>query len=148
MSSSTQLLPFQRTILENIHDPATSDLLLLARGLGLRRLVCTLLKIYDGPSNLVLLVNATTEEEAAIGEELGIMGCRKPGLRVVDYEMGRKERYVGSRALCAFVYDDERKAEFVQAGRSDLGDDAHPHRRHAAEGHACRARHRLDGSAR
>ncbi|KAI0644351.1 hypothetical protein C8Q79DRAFT_141818 [Trametes meyenii] len=86
------LLPFHKTILEKIHDPATSELVLLARGLGLRRIVCKLLQIYDSPNNLVLLVNATQEEEAAIGEELGIMGCRNPGLRIVGFETGRKDR--------------------------------------------------------
>jgi len=88
------LLPFHRSILEEIHDPSTSQLVLLARGLGLRKIVCTLMQIYDQSTNLVLLVNASSDEEAAIGEELGIMGCRKPGLRAVGYEMGRKDRYV------------------------------------------------------
>ncbi|KAF8871579.1 hypothetical protein BD779DRAFT_1453779 [Infundibulicybe gibba] len=86
------LLPFHKSILEEIHDPATSELVVLARGLGLRRIVCTLMKIYDSPKNLVLLVNATPEEESEIGEELGIMGCRKPGLRIIGYETGSKER--------------------------------------------------------
>ena len=92
------LLPFHKKILEKIHDPATSDLLILARGLGLRRIICTLMKIYDSPQNLVLLVNATPEEESAIGEELGIMGCRKPGLRVVGHEIGSKDRCVCSKS--------------------------------------------------
>ncbi|KAG8220668.1 hypothetical protein J3R82DRAFT_2951 [Butyriboletus roseoflavus] len=86
------LLTFHKEILEEIHDPSTSDLLVLARGLGLRRIICTLLKIYDSPQNLVLLVNATPEEEIAVGEELGIMGCRKPGLRIVGYEIGKRDR--------------------------------------------------------
>ncbi|KAL6299457.1 hypothetical protein BKA93DRAFT_819892 [Sparassis latifolia] len=86
------LLPFHKNILEQIHDPSSSDLLLLARGLGLRRIICKLLQIYDSPNNLVILVNATPEEEAAIGEELGTMGCRKPGLRVVGFETNKKER--------------------------------------------------------
>ncbi|KAI0292750.1 hypothetical protein BC826DRAFT_1092024 [Russula brevipes] len=86
------LLPFHHAILEEIHDPSTSQLVLLARGLGLRKIVCTLMQIYDQPTNLVLLVNASPDEEAAIGEELGIMGCRKPGLRAVGYEMGKKDR--------------------------------------------------------
>ncbi|KAI0056711.1 hypothetical protein BV25DRAFT_1976751 [Artomyces pyxidatus] len=90
--SSEGLLPFHRAILEEIHDPATSDLLLLARGLGLRRIVCTLMQIYDSPQNLVLLINAFPEEEAAIGEELSVLGCRKPGLRAVGYEMNKKDR--------------------------------------------------------
>ena len=89
--NESRLLPFQKHILETIHDPASSDLLILAKGLGLRKVICTLLKIYDGPQNLVLLVNASDEEDA-IGEELGVMGCRKPGLRVVGFEMGKKER--------------------------------------------------------
>jgi DNA excision repair protein ERCC-4 len=90
----TALLPFHKTILEHIHDPSTNDFVILARGLGLRRIVCTLLKIYDSPQNLVLLVNAQPEEDTAIGAELGIMGCRRPGLRIVGHEMGRKERRV------------------------------------------------------
>jgi DNA excision repair protein ERCC-4 len=93
------LLPFHKDILERIHDPATSDLLVIARGLGLRRIVCTLMKIYDSPQSLVLLVNATQEEESEIGEELGIMGCRKPGLRVVGFETGSKDRFVLNRSL-------------------------------------------------
>lgn len=88
------LLAFHKQILEEIHDPSTSDLLILARGLGLRRIICTLMKIYDSAQNLVLLVNATPEEEVAIGEELGIMGCRKPGLRIVGYETGNRDRFV------------------------------------------------------
>ncbi len=86
------LLAFHKSILEKIHDPLTSELLLLARGLGLRRIVCKFLHIYESPQNLVLLVNASPEEESAIGEELGIMGCRKPGLRIVGYETGKKDR--------------------------------------------------------
>ncbi|EIN05331.1 hypothetical protein PUNSTDRAFT_54777 [Punctularia strigosozonata HHB-11173 SS5] len=89
---SNFLLPFHKKILEEVHSPETSDLLLLARGLGLRKLVCYLLKIYDSPQSLVLLVNATDEEVGGIGEELGVMGCRRPGLRAVGYEMGKKER--------------------------------------------------------
>ncbi|KAF7318149.1 ERCC4 domain-containing protein [Mycena chlorophos] len=86
------LLPFHKSILERVHDPTTNDLLVLARGLGLRRVICTLLKIYDTPGSTVLLVNATPEEELEIGEELGIMGCRNPGLRVVGYETQSKDR--------------------------------------------------------
>jgi DNA excision repair protein ERCC-4 len=50
------------------------------------------MQIYDSPQNLVLLVNATPEEESGIGEELGRMGCRRPGLRVVGYESASGER--------------------------------------------------------
>ncbi|KAJ7889609.1 hypothetical protein B0H13DRAFT_2041364 [Mycena leptocephala] len=88
----SSLLPYHRTILERIHDPSTNDLLILARGLGLRRIVCTLMKVYETEGSIVLLVNATPEEESEMGEELGIMGCRRPGLRVVGYEIGSKDR--------------------------------------------------------
>lgn len=93
------LLQFHESIIEKTYDPTTSDFLVLARGLGLRRIICALMKIYDSPQNLVLLVNASPEEESAIGEELGIMGCRKPGLRIVGYEMGKKDRYILLLAL-------------------------------------------------
>ncbi|KAH7903238.1 hypothetical protein BJ138DRAFT_1020950, partial [Hygrophoropsis aurantiaca] len=85
-------LDFHKTILEEIHDPATNELLILARGLGLRRILTTLLKIYDSPTNLVLLLNTDSTEASAIGEELGLLGCRRPGLRIVGYETGKKER--------------------------------------------------------
>ena len=91
------LLSFHKGILEKIHDPSTSELILLARGLGLRRIVCKLLQIYDSPQNLVILVNASAEEESAIGEELGILGCRNPGLRIVGFETVRRDRYIYRR---------------------------------------------------
>ncbi len=88
------LLTYQKTLLSEIHDPTSSDLVLIARGLGLRKVVCSLLQIYHGSDALVLLVNSTTEEEKGIGSELGTMGVRNPGLRVVDYELSKKDRKV------------------------------------------------------
>ncbi|EJD34490.1 hypothetical protein AURDEDRAFT_188995 [Auricularia subglabra TFB-10046 SS5] len=86
------LLPFQTSIVQTTMDPLTSELTLIARGLGLRTVLCTLLKIYNSPQTLVLLMNASQDEENGIGHLLGLMGCRNPGLRVVTYEMNRKER--------------------------------------------------------
>jgi len=40
----------------------------------------------------VSVVNATPEEENAIGQQLGVIGVRNPGLKVVDFEMSSKER--------------------------------------------------------
>ncbi|KIM21371.1 hypothetical protein M408DRAFT_80635 [Serendipita vermifera MAFF 305830] len=88
------LLPFQKSILSTIHSSQTSDLLIMAGGLGLRKIVCTLLQLYDSPQRLVLLLNATPAEESGIGDDLSIMGCRKPGLRVVTFEMSSKDRQV------------------------------------------------------
>lgn len=119
-------LPFLSSIIREIAPPETDDLLILAKGLGLRKIVCTLLKIYDGSKNLVLLVcslfsfivpahtqelntadlsffpsngkqiNASPDEENGIGELLGSMGVRKPGLRKITHEMLTKERFVSS----------------------------------------------------
>lgn len=81
-----------------------------------RQIICNLMKLYDGERNLVLLVrfrsvrgkafpsedwtnihpqvNASTNDETGLGEELSTMGVRKPGLRVVGHEMQSKARYV------------------------------------------------------
>lgn len=91
--SPLDLLPFQNAILTEINDPSTSDLLVIARGLGLRRIVCSLLQIYDSPGSLVILVGANTpDEDSSIASELSTMGVRNPGLRILGYEMQRKER--------------------------------------------------------
>jgi DNA excision repair protein ERCC-4 len=93
------LLEFQNTILEETHDPTSSELVVISRGLGLRTLVCRLLQLYESPNCLVLLVNARQEEELGIGEQLGLLGCRDPGLRIVGYEMPKKERQVDSGTM-------------------------------------------------
>nr|ODN98611.1 DNA excision repair protein ERCC-4 [Cryptococcus depauperatus CBS 7855] len=85
-------LPFHKQLIRTICRPQEDDLLLMAKGLGLRRIVCALLKTYDQTENLVLVVGATPADEAGIGDELGIMGVRDPGFRVVGYEMSVKER--------------------------------------------------------
>lgn len=97
---SNFLLPFHISIIRNLiplNDEPLDEgdaLTILARGLGLRSIIAAVLKIYDGPRNLVVVVNATPDEEASLGEELTILGAGKPGLRVVGYEMGAKQRLV------------------------------------------------------
>lgn len=54
--------------------------------------MCALLKTYDKKEDLVLVINARPEDEAGIGDELGIMGVRDPGFRILTYEMSVKER--------------------------------------------------------
>ena len=130
---AASLLAFHKEILEEIHDPSMNDLLILARGLGLRRIICTLMKIYDSPQNLVLLVNATPEEEVAIGEELGIMGCRKPGLRIVGYEMGKRDRSVlVSSILRGHEVFTSVKTGSIQEGRPHFSDVSNIDRRYVA----------------
>lgn len=97
-SSSSTLLPFARSIIRSII-PADDEpldegdaLIILAKGLGLRSIVAHVLKIYDAPTNLVLVVNAKPEEEAGLSEELTTLGVRKPGLRSVGHETVSKAR--------------------------------------------------------
>lgn len=86
------LLPFHISITDKICDPANNDLLLLAHGLGLRRIVCKLLQIYHSSQSLVCLVNASPEEENGIGEELNLLGCRSPGFTILGFEIEKKAR--------------------------------------------------------
>lgn len=93
VTMSSTLLHFQAGIVDEIRDPASSDLLLLGRGLGMRRIVCTLLKQYASPDKLVILVGANSaEEDVSIGSQLSTMGIRNPGLRIVGHEMDKRER--------------------------------------------------------
>ncbi|CAG8530452.1 12745_t:CDS:2, partial [Cetraspora pellucida] len=92
MSSVTTNLPlqYQREILDEVL--AEDGFLILSRGLGLRHIICALLKIYSHTNHLVILLNTPAHEEIIIKEQLAEIGVRKPGLRVVNNEMGIKER--------------------------------------------------------
>lgn len=110
-AESGHLLPFQRNLLAQLLPPpdtaiTTGDaLLILARGLGMRSIVSTLvsprleakagsslgadsrtdsmaqLKIYDTPDHLVLIVNASGEEERSFAEEVGMR------MKIVGFEL-------------------------------------------------------------
>ncbi|POY74162.1 hypothetical protein BMF94_2736 [Rhodotorula taiwanensis] len=87
-----ELLPFQRNLLQQLVPPEdgmpnmNDAMVIMARGLGLRTVVTTFLKIYDIPEKLVLLVNATPEEERGFAEEVGMR------LKVVAHEMPEAQR--------------------------------------------------------
>ncbi|KAK4688167.1 DNA excision repair protein ERCC-4, partial [Tremellales sp. Uapishka_1] len=85
-------LSFHKTIIREICRPQKDDLLILGKGLGLRRIICALLKTYDSKEDLVLVVNATPSDEAGLGDELGIMGVRDPGFRILTYDMSVAQR--------------------------------------------------------
>lgn len=83
------LLPFQSRIVSTfdaLPSATHSGLLILARGLGLRSIITSSLRRYDSPKHLVLVVNATPEDERGMGEDLGMR------LRCVGHEMAAKER--------------------------------------------------------
>ena len=90
MSSNkgVRLLPYQRSILETMSatTPGSDGLLIIARGLGLRAILTGLLRLYARPENMVLLINATEEEERGLSEEL------HQNLKVLGFEMPAKER--------------------------------------------------------
>lgn len=110
MSSSRRHIPylsFHKEIIREICRPQKDDLLIMAKGLGMRRVICALLKTYDRKEDLVLVVrllcstggdvaesqvNASPADEAGIGDELGIMGVRDPGFRILTYEMPITQR--------------------------------------------------------
>ena len=75
-------------------DPSDSGLLILARGLGLRKILCSFLTLQSDPRRLILIINANPNEEDGIGDLLGTMGVSKPGLRVVNFDMISKQRYI------------------------------------------------------
>lgn len=91
------------------------------------------MQVYESPQNLVILVNATPSEETGIGDELNIMGCRKPGLRIVTYEMSSKDRYevVWFRRLCLT----RSQTKFISRRGPNICDVAHFSGRHAPRRH-------------
>src|SRR5260370_5238615 len=135
---SSNLLPFHSTIVSEIHDPATSDLLIIARGLGLRRIICSLLKIYYSPESLIILVGAMSpDEDSAIASELSTMGVRNPGLRIVDYEMQRKERrgpHLDDSYIQFLISLSLRKAGALSQGWYSFCDISNPSCRSSARG--------------
>ncbi|KAM0790973.1 hypothetical protein ACM66B_004275 [Microbotryomycetes sp. NB124-2] len=87
------LLPFQRNLLKQLmpkdSSASTGDaLLLMARGLGLRSIVSTVLRVYDSSDYLVIIVNASPDEERSFAEELGMR------VKVVGFELPAATREI------------------------------------------------------
>ncbi|EFX01926.1 DNA repair protein [Grosmannia clavigera kw1407] len=92
-------LEYQQSLFQELR--ATDELVVLARGLGLMRLVTNLLHSYDAAgNNLILVVNATERENGWIGEALAehaaiSMSPRARGLTVVNTDfttVGTREK--------------------------------------------------------
>ena len=84
-------LGFQREILNEI--VAEDGLLILARGLGLRKVLCSLLKMYTDNSHLVLLINSTPADDTAINDELACMGVpAEKQMKIIEYETPAETR--------------------------------------------------------
>jgi DNA excision repair protein ERCC-4 len=100
-------LPFQRLLLQNVL--TTDALLIIARGLGLLRLISHLLYIYDNPEvtvpeadkvykNFVIMIGAETREETLVGQNMAELvtthGGAGAGLQVVNTDkVGVDQRY-------------------------------------------------------
>jgi len=83
------LLGFQEAILKELDEK--DGLLILARGLGLRSIISTYLKSHCAkahltPPPLVFVINATSDDEAGINDQLGMrMAC-------IHHEISASER--------------------------------------------------------
>ena len=89
------LLPFHRSILHRLlpDDEELRDLLvILAPGLGLRRVVSTLLRVYARPQSLVVVVNASAQDVKGINHDLGTLGLGHNAIRDVHHHMSSKQR--------------------------------------------------------
>jgi len=49
------ILSYLSQLSKTLSDPQDSSLTILARGLGLTTLICTLLKVFDSPNSLILV---------------------------------------------------------------------------------------------
>ncbi|OZJ03595.1 hypothetical protein BZG36_03031 [Bifiguratus adelaidae] len=75
---------------------AEDGLLILGRGLGLRRIQSTILRIYDEPQNLVIILNLQADEEEALQEDMESEAHERVapglGLRRIEYETPAEQR--------------------------------------------------------
>ncbi|EIM22060.1 hypothetical protein WALSEDRAFT_51071 [Wallemia mellicola CBS 633.66] len=88
-------LRFHRQILRQLIPQGigeNSGLLILGPGLGLRKIVASFLALQSDPRRLVLIINADPQEEDGIGDLLSLMGVARPGLRVVNFDIGSSQR--------------------------------------------------------
>eukprot|EP00158_Paraphelidium_tribonemae_P008178 Partr_v1_DN28501_c0_g1_i16_m73448 putative Excision repair cross-complementing rodent repair deficiency, complementation group 4 len=92
-------LPFQRQIFAEMC--ADDALLVLGSGLGLDDIMAAFISLYVDSRCLVLLINASAEDELRLVELL-IPGCPKPGLRVITNEVTSQERL--QLYLCGGVF--------------------------------------------
>jgi DNA excision repair protein ERCC-4 len=75
-SSRGCILPFQSRIFLDL--VAEDGLLVMARGLGLERIFVNLLRLYCNPSSLVVVLNASKEEQQFAFDELAFESVRRP----------------------------------------------------------------------
>ncbi|KAG0182633.1 hypothetical protein DFQ29_002965 [Apophysomyces sp. BC1021] len=87
------LLEFQKQILTEI--VAEDALLILAQGLGLFKLLCLFLQLHCKDNHLVLVLNTTQTQNAAIRERLAASGVDpEHSMQVIEYATSAESRSV------------------------------------------------------
>ncbi|WFD32413.1 DNA repair protein RAD16 [Malassezia sp. CBS 17886] len=95
--SRAWLLPYHRRIVHTLvteDDEERDRLVVMAPGLGLRRVIATLLRVYAQPRQLVVLVNASVREVVQMNHDLGTLGLAHGAVRNVHYDMDARQRRV------------------------------------------------------
>jgi DNA excision repair protein ERCC-4 len=86
------MLEFQKQILTEI---VTEDgLLVISPGLGLFRILCSLVQIYSGGNHLVLLINTSKEQDELLQEQLIANGVPHEHLiKRIEYNTPAEKRF-------------------------------------------------------
>jgi len=87
-------------VFENPPLDAYDGLLIMAKGLGLRQIICSLLKVHDDPTNFVLLINTPAREAESLKNELLSEGAN---LKIVNAEINATDRYISILSLSSFL---------------------------------------------
>ena len=92
------LLPFHRSVLRQLVPPDDDDndvLIVMSPGLGIRRVLSTLLRVFSSPDNLVLILNATPHVEG-LSNDLGTLGLSHGSINQIHHELGARQRCVSA----------------------------------------------------
>lgn len=90
---SQPLLDFQKQILQDIVDE--DALLILSQGLGLFKILCSFVQLHCTDKHLVLVLNTTPAQDAAINDHLITQGFDPQNLmQLIDYDTPAEQRCV------------------------------------------------------
>lgn len=93
------LLPFHRSVLRQLVPPDEEDndaLIVMSPGLGIRRVLSTLLRVFSSPNNLVLILNATPQDVEGLSNDLGTLGLSHGSINQIHHELGARQRCVSA----------------------------------------------------
>lgn len=95
-ASRQWLLPFHRAILSRLipeeHEDSRNLLVILAPGLGLRKVVSTLLRVYAQPNSLILVLNASESEVTAMNHSISMLGMNENVIQDIHHDLTAKQR--------------------------------------------------------